>query len=88
MLDIYQFSNPLSTDCLKTEERLLQLSYDLSERVHLRFIPLLDHHLVAKLTPSYLRDSTTDNNDQKVVILLWTIRQLKLKATKSAPFFN
>ncbi len=87
MLDIYHFSNPLSTDCLKTEERLLQLSYDLSERVHLRFIPLLDHHLVAKLTPSYLRDSTTDNNDQKSYHIAMDYKAAQVEGNKKARRF-
>ncbi|WP_260363443.1 DsbA family protein [Leuconostoc falkenbergense] len=49
MIDIYHFTNPLSENCLATEECLEKLTHTVFQKARLRFIPLINEQVSAKL---------------------------------------
>lgn len=49
MIDIYHFANPLSENCLATEECLEKLTHTVFQKARLRFIPLINEQVSAKL---------------------------------------
>ncbi|WP_367300714.1 DsbA family protein [Leuconostoc carnosum] len=50
MINIYHFANPLSAECLSTEEHLQELSCRLNSPAHLRFIPVLSKQIADSVT--------------------------------------
>ncbi|MFT8570465.1 MAG: DsbA family protein [Leuconostoc pseudomesenteroides] len=49
MIDIYHFANPLSDNCLVAEECLEKFTHTFFQKTRLRFIPLINEQVSAKL---------------------------------------
>ncbi|WP_294974215.1 DsbA family protein [uncultured Leuconostoc sp.] len=77
MIDIYHFSNPLSTHCLTTEHYLTNITSDIAERTHLHFVPLINTAIIQKFKNHTLSLSMNDHISDTSEILFNVILDFK-----------
>jgi len=90
MIDIYHFSNPLSTHCLTTEHYLTNITSDIAERTHLHFVPLINTTIIQKFKNHTLSLSMNDRISDTSEILFNVILDFKaaqLEGNKKARYF-
>ncbi|MBZ6003038.1 DsbA family protein [Leuconostoc gelidum subsp. aenigmaticum] len=90
MIDIYHFSNPLSTHCLTTEQCLTNITSDIAQHTHLHFVPLISTNFIANLENRALNFSNNHRISDTSEILFNVILDFKaaqLEGNKKARNF-
>lgn len=90
MIDIYHFSNPLSTQCLTTEQCLTSITRDIAQRTHLHFVPIISTDVITKLEnhalPFLMTHAVTDTAEILFNVIL-DFKAAQLEGNKKARHF-